>query len=466
MPEFLFESACDLSNHPLLKESSEIKRNYLKSLKFLLYSIGLSQAGKEQLRQYSRLFLDCETSQKGSTPFCTSPRHQEFPFLCLLYDAARFVDDLSGLEKLLSLFFSANSFIPPTAYLALTGKTPVDSFDVITGGLAIQYQLNQDFKKQKPRTFAITATVSSGKSTLINALIGKKLTKTSNEVCTSAVCHIYAKPFEDRRIHLADSKGFNFDVSEKELSSISRTEPFSVAAYFHLCSGQTERICLIDTPGVDAVFHENHLEMTRECLLLSQAEAILCVLDSCGLDTNATWMHLNWISKHLKKQTVIFIVNKTDKLDPEDDDLSASLNTLRQGLTRLGWKAPVICPVSAYFSFLLKRKERNIPLSEDEQDDYELLSRKFSHGQYDLTQYYGKKIKHQQTDSDFIRLSKACGIYGLEQTLLERWYERDLDTAQSVHHRNKHHDKRRCPGFQQRYPSTDRKGHSSARLGR
>ncbi|WP_273525229.1 dynamin family protein [Mailhella massiliensis] len=429
MPEFLFESAWDLSNHPLLKESSKIKKIYLESLSLLLHSVGLSQAGEEQLRQYRRHFLDCETSQKSLTPFCISPSCQKFPFRSLLYDAARFIDDLSGLERLISLFLPASAFIPPMTYLTLTGKSSLDTFDVETGDLALQYQLNQDFKKQKLRTFVITATVSSGKSTLINALTGKKLTKTANEICTGAVCHIYAKPFEDCRIHLADSNGFDFDISEKELSSISRTEPFSVAAYFHLCSGQTERLCLIDTPGVDAVFHEKHLEMTRECLLSSQGEALLCVLDSCGLSTNATWTHLNWISKNLKKQTVIFIVNKTDKLHPEDDDLSASLDALRQDLISLGWETPTICPVSAYFSFLLKRKERGIALSEDEQDDYELLSRKFSRGQYDLTRYYDKKIKHQQTDSDFIRLSKACGIYGLEQTLLERRYEKNLDTA-------------------------------------
>ena len=45
----------------------------------------------------------------------------------------------------------------------------------------------------------VIATMSSGKSTLINALIGKPLARTSQEVCTGNLNYLYNKPFEDAK---------------------------------------------------------------------------------------------------------------------------------------------------------------------------------------------------------------------------------------------------------------------------
>ena len=56
---------------------------------------------------------------------------------------------------------------------------------------------NRQFQQKKPCTLLVTATMSAGKSTFINALAGKKLCKSRVEACTGKIHTIYNKAFED-----------------------------------------------------------------------------------------------------------------------------------------------------------------------------------------------------------------------------------------------------------------------------
>ena len=56
-----------------------------------------------------------------------------------------------------------------------------------------QDRLKKTFVSQKERRVIVTANMSAGKSTLINALIGKPLARTSQEVCTGNVCYLFNK---------------------------------------------------------------------------------------------------------------------------------------------------------------------------------------------------------------------------------------------------------------------------------
>ena len=428
----LFVSAYDLHNHPLLKESHETRKSYLSALQLVLRPIGLSPSGKELLRQYYQHLLDDEKKPSiwPNESYALSTALQSLPvtkvpylIFLLLYDAARFVDDISSLVKLNTVFASlalpVSPLIPLTTYLSLANNVLTNCLGPEAGTLYQEYLKNRSFCKAEEHKIVVTATVSAGKSTLINALTGKRLARVASEVCTGAICHIYNKLFEDGRIHLADGDSFNFDISEKELTQTSRTSSFSLASYFQFCTENTERLCLIDTPGVDPVGHDQHLDMTRDCLRAEQDETIVCVLEPTKLDTNATWVHIKWMGKNLRKENIVFVVNKIDNLNPEEDDREACLARLKNGLLQLGWTDPVICPVSAYFAFLLKRREKGFPLSEEELDDYDYFVRKFSKPQHNLTFHYEGQSS-SQTDSEFIRLSKACGMYGLEQVLLNR----------------------------------------------
>ena len=56
------------------------------------------------------------------------------------------------------------------------------------------------------------------------------------------------------------------------------------------------------------------------------------------------------------------------------------------------------------------------PISEDEEDEYVLYSKKFKKSSYDLSNYY-EGVRCLNTDSEEIALSKRVGLYGLEKII-------------------------------------------------
>ena len=75
-------------------------------------------------------------------------------------------------------------------------SVPVDGIDKVDY-LADGWKQNRAFLKSDPIKVIVTANMSAGKSTLLNALVGKKVNKTQNEACTAKIHYIKNKPFED-----------------------------------------------------------------------------------------------------------------------------------------------------------------------------------------------------------------------------------------------------------------------------
>ena len=64
----------------------------------------------------------------------------------------------------------------------------------------------------------------------------------------------------------------------------------------------------------------------------------------------------------------------------------------------------------------LKLKLTHQPFTEDEQDEYDLLSKKFSKQQFDLSVYYDNSNEND-SDTTEIKLCKKSGLYGLEKII-------------------------------------------------
>lgn len=64
--------------------------------------------------------------------------------------------------------------------------------------------MNRKFITNEPIKVIITANMSAGKSTLLNALVGKKVNKTQNDACTAKIHKIVNKPFEDNLCYELD----------------------------------------------------------------------------------------------------------------------------------------------------------------------------------------------------------------------------------------------------------------------
>ena len=62
------------------------------------------------------------------------------------------------------------------------------------------------------KSVIFTATMSAGKSTLINALIGREITNTKKAACTATVMEFVASPFYHTLYHVLDEKNSRYNV--------------------------------------------------------------------------------------------------------------------------------------------------------------------------------------------------------------------------------------------------------------
>jgi GTP-binding protein EngB required for normal cell division len=282
------------------------------------------------------------------------------------------------------------------------------------------WRRNADFINLPEKRILVTATVSAGKSTLINAIIGKNLTRTSQEICTGNLCYLHNKPFEDDAVYLRASFN-NGNVNDDEIKKIKRgSEVTCIASHVRALVPPQSRVCIIDTPGVNSALNPNHRKITREALADENYDRLIYVLDATKLGTDDEFAHLQYIAQKVPKEKVVFVLNKLDGFKQGEDSIKESIERVRDDLHKMGYENPVICPLSAYVALLIKRKLHNDGLTEDEQDDYDLYVKKFSQPAYDLSRYYAEARRENlptHNGADQNALGSKCGLYGLENIL-------------------------------------------------
>ena len=279
--------------------------------------------------------------------------------------------------------------------------------------LSIWNANNRFFAKKETRVL-ITANMSAGKSTLINALIGKSIARTSQEVCTGNVCYIYSKPIEDGHIHL-DTGFLNMNASAMDLTEFDWSKKIRIASYFRAFNVRVPRVCIIDTPGVNSAINRQHGMIAKNALQSEQYDKLIYVINGNKLGSDEEIKHLKWVADNISKEKILFVLNKLDDFKRVDDDIQISINHVYDDLRKLGFVEPIVYPISAYFGMLIKKKEFGEQLTEDEQDEYEYYKKKFNRPEYDLSRY-GNNCSNE-TEREAIALSKRCGLYSLEEAI-------------------------------------------------
>lgn len=224
------------------------------------------------------------------------------------------------------------------------------------------------FDKAKNQQFEINvvATMSSGKSTLINAFLNKKLMPAANEATTATIVRIVddkekngfsAKAFDQEgnlvkeleAVTLRDMKALNSDpnVSIVELQG---NIPF--------VGNSGMRLVLMDTPGPNNSRDKRHEQMTYEMLENSDKSLVLFVMNGQQLGINDEKTFLDFVCETMKnggkqaRERYIFAVNKLDSFNPHPDDdgldcIEKALKNVKQGLEDRKILYPNIFPVAA-----------------------------------------------------------------------------------------------------------------------
>lgn len=424
-----FIEALNLEIHPMQRAKSKLKMQYFIGLEYLIAQCNnnnkyisarllqyraflIGQTTIREMTNWERREITCSLVNSKLRPWRKKYRYWQ---LCDIALILMHKNQIQKTASCLKEYLNKRQVLELDILLSiLFNDEEIPKALSFTNSLVEQFRLNRNFATKLEKRFIVTANVSAGKSTLINAIIGKPLTRTSQEICTANLCYLFNKPFEDKFIHLSASP-LNLDASYNDLSNMDRSVVSSIASHFRMIV-PTNRVCIIDTPGINSAINRHHRQITQKLIKEEMYDNLIYVLNANKLGTDEEKKHLQWVSENVPKEKIIFVLNKLDDFKITDDSIEDSINGVFEDLNALGYEKPIVCPLSSYFAFLLKLKSNGEQMTEDEIDAYHLYVKKFNKEEYDLSLYFNG-INNNLVDSEVIKMSKKCGLYGLEQIL-------------------------------------------------
>lgn len=180
--------------------------------------------------------------------------------------------------------------------------------------------------RNKEYRVTVVGQFSSGKSTMLNALIGKDVLTHANTETTATITYIHNVPENDSRVnkievHFKEGKETEIlpltsDALKNYTSTFSKEnnvvkEIYSVDLYVHFTETDYP-IVLIDTPGLNGMAM-GHREITlRE---IEKSHASICLFDVKGVGS-ADMETLDLVTKH--QNVFFFVLNSVDKLNESE----------------------------------------------------------------------------------------------------------------------------------------------------
>lgn len=314
--------------------------------------------------------------------------------------------------------------------------------------------------RQRPRYhIAVCATMSSGKSTFINALLGGYYIPSGNEACTAKITSITDNDNFPELIGCYE-KGKNIceyreAIDNKVLNRWNSDE--SITRVFlegDLQQIGSNRVVLVihDTPGTNSSKNPVHHKRTMEFLQEQPLQAIIYLLNAEHISTTDNQILLKEIKQKVidrKNAKIIFLINKIDSFDEEQgDDIQKSVDSVCQELIRTGFQNPVVIPVIAYGARLFKMAlaGQADQFTHKEQLDFKDLYRLCMENHLDVTAYQRNvsadvnvpetegtvSIKNQSYDkSDLVEALRRTGIYTIASLIDQalKTYEEDITSA-------------------------------------
>lgn len=281
----------------------------------------------------------------------------------------------------------------------------------------------------------VVATMSSGKSTFINALLGQDLLPAANEATTATIAQIFDdKSLGNRFVGEREGK-VSIDSPKVDLSTLtawnSDPETKKIELLGNIRAVEPDdnvRLVLTDTPGPNNSQDEEHERTTMGFIQDSKRNPlIIYVLNATQLGTNDDRNLLRLVSEIMKKggkqskDRFLFVINKMDMFDPEKgESIERALGNVKNYLNTNGIEDPNLYPVSARMAYLL-RKQGELTRTErgDKRNIEELLLEEPSmeFPQYMTLSSSAKDLMERKSDNN--RTLRNSGVPAVEAVIDE-----------------------------------------------
>ncbi|MBQ3835932.1 MAG: dynamin family protein [Treponema sp.] len=215
------------------------------------------------------------------------------------------------------------------------------------------------------KNIAVCATMSAGKSTFVNALLGSDVLPSRNEATTAKITSVYDKDGAEKTIGFVqkDSGAVVDKCSDVNLAKLNEWNDSNEINRIFL-QGDLDGIrnkglivAVHDTPGTNNSGDKSHHTTTINFLKENKMDAIIYVANATQLCTTDEKVLLAELFRKVIKPTgipVVFVLNKADDLDTEKENVSDIVKRYSSYLAEFGFVSPVVFPLSSKAARLLK----------------------------------------------------------------------------------------------------------------
>ncbi len=296
-----------------------------------------------------------------------------------------------------------------------------------------------NFSMNKVFPTLVVSTMSSGKSTLINALVGTDLLPSMNRACTARAVAILDNDMKSQfGIHAVDRDGnysFIDKATKKAVIDFNKSNDVTemiIEGEIKGIRNSKKSLLLIDTPGINNSMDLSHEAVTKKVLDDYPEGLILYVINVQQIGTYDDSYFMSLVAQKLKenhKFKILFAVNKMDLIDPKKEKPDELIKNCKNYIQGKGIENPVIIPVSAGSALLFKKVLSGCRLSELEEEDFMRSYKYFKREGYSLQDYLDIPERgglSESIDVDGIIYTRAQIYAALENTGL-LFLEKQID---------------------------------------
>ena len=250
---------------------------------------------------------------------------------------------------------------------------------------AFEHAKSSDFE------VCVVATMSAGKSTLINSMLGSQLMPSNQEACTAIITRIkdvedmatwQAEVYDKDNRLMESHNNLTYQTMER-LNSDKKVSTIRINGDIPFVKAEDVSLVLIDTPGPNNSRDPEHKRVQSEFLNKSCKSLVLYIMEGTfGSDDDNNL--LERVASSMKvggkqsKDRFIFVVNKMDGRNKNDGETEQTLERVRSYLKSHDIVNPNLFPAAALPALNIQMMQSGTLTDDDELDETEMKIRKLN----------------------------------------------------------------------------------------
>lgn len=250
---------------------------------------------------------------------------------------------------------------------------------------AFEHAKSSDFE------VCVVATMSAGKSTLINSMLGSQLMPSKQEACTAIITRIkdvenmatwQAEVYDKDNRLMESHNNLTYQTMER-LNSDEKVSTIRINGDIPFVKAEDVSLVLIDTPGPNNSRDPEHKKVQSEFLNKSCKSLVLYIMEGTfGSDDDNSL--LERVASSMKvggkqsKDRFIFVVNKMDGRNKNDGETEQTLERVRSYLKSHDIVNPNLFPAAALPALNIQMMQSGTLTDDDELDETVMKIRKLN----------------------------------------------------------------------------------------